>query len=308
MKVAVDPPPRTLNPPSVQQQLSMVADALKVGIAQPPMDTTTTTAPKTTGADGIPQPSNAPDTKMFVVTAGAEPTRAKILEEIKQIESSIAPLVGDYMVELRAPLEAQLAARRKVLQGLKPLGKRLDDTRAALERAKKRRGLAEEAMRLAKVALEQANTEEAKLEGELKTLEASVAPETETDAVKQLGESLANALDQLRNISTLSPEVTKDAQEQSDALISKFAATIGAAEAAVADAKKRMSLRMVGKQPGPPAVIELQQPVTPLITHTLVGKHPVQSNLTSFFGPMKPKSGQNPRVSPFGPPSEPTRS
>ncbi|CAK0907096.1 unnamed protein product [Prorocentrum cordatum] len=91
------------------------------------------------------------------------PTRAETLAVIKQIEQASSALTSPTMKDMKTNLEEQLATKRKMLKGMKPLGQRLDGTRAALDRAEKRKEQAATALTFAQKTMEQAEAEEAKL-------------------------------------------------------------------------------------------------------------------------------------------------
>ena len=227
--------------------------------------------------------------------SASPPTRAVILEEVKQLEAAIAAVAAPGMAGVRADLQQQLAAKRKQLQDLKPLGQRLDGTRAALERATKRRLQAEEAQRLADAALQKALSEEETLKKDLQELEAAVGPDgMQETSLAALGVQMAAAVDQLKNLNdTVDENVIKDAQQECENLLSRFQATVKAAEVAAAQARAAAPRRLQGKQPAP----DPPEPETrPTITNRLVGRQKVQSHLTSFFPFKKARSSLFPQV------------
>ena len=194
--------------------------------------------------------------------------RADTIAEIKQIEAAILAITSPSLESNKDALQVQLEEKRKLLHTFKTLGQRLDGTKAAASRASKRREQAEEAVKLAQCTLSQATAEEDQLKKELAELEASVAQESyNTCPLQALGEQLAAAVEQLKSIGVLSPDVADDAQVESEALFLKFQATFKAAELAMEQAKLNVPHRMRGKQT--PAVPSVQPPV---ITHRMVGK------------------------------------
>ena len=177
--------------------------------------------------------------------------------------------------------------KRAMLKSLKPLGQRLDATRAAVERAAKRRVQAEEAKLLAEGVLTKAIDEEEQLKKELSALEASVGLDgvmhdaAAGSPIRTLGEALFTVVSQLRGMQAVDPSVAADAQTQCEHLFAKVCATVEAAEAAKcnAEAASATSRRLRGKQAN---ASERAVPVT--VTRRLAGKRKVHTPLTSFRG------------------------
>ena len=97
------------------------------------------------------------------------PSRQQLQGAIAQLEKALAALEGQDEV-VRAPIQAQLAEKKKQLGELlppKPVGKRLDGARAALERAAKRQQAADEGVELALAVQKAAAEETAKLRAEV---------------------------------------------------------------------------------------------------------------------------------------------
>ncbi|CAK0868120.1 unnamed protein product [Prorocentrum cordatum] len=186
-----------------------------------------------------------------------------------------------------AELEGRLAEKRAELQALRLIGQRLDGTRAALERSRKRRGQAEQAMALAQSTLTAAVEEEKSLAAQLAELEAAVGSDaTPAEAsLVTLGEQLAAAVEQARSFENVGPAVGDEAQHESEALLARFQATLQAAEAAMHAAKTAVPRRLNGKQPieHPPEAPEVRAP-----DRRLPKKQKVQSHLEHWFGPLKP--------------------
>jgi len=217
--------------------------------------------------------------------ATPSPTRSALIAEIKQLEAASAALQGT-----SGPLHAlqeTLDVKRAMLKSLKPLGQRLDATRAAVERAAKRRVQAEEAKLLAEGVLTKAIDEEEQLKKELSTLEASVGLDgvmhdaAAGSPIRTLGEALFTVVSQLRGMQAVDPSVAADAQTQCEHLFAKVCATVEAAEAAKcnAEAASATSRRLRGKQAN---ASERAVPVT--VSRRLAGKRKVHTPLTSFRG------------------------
>jgi len=187
----------------------------------------------------------------------------------------------------RDALQETLDLKHALLKSLKPLGQRLDATRAAVERAAKRRSQAEEAKRLAESVLAKAIAEEEQLKKKLSALEASVGLDgvmhdaAAGSPIRTLGEALFTVVSQLRGMQAVDPSVAADAQTQCEHLFAKVCATVEAAEAAKcnAEAASATSRRLRGKQAN---ADERTVPTT--VTRRLVGKRKVYTPLTSFRG------------------------
>eukprot|EP00959_Pyramimonas_sp_CCMP1952_P024951 523661-Pyramimonas_sp.AAC.1 len=82
---------------------------------------------------------------------------------------AIVALTTPSTAALKASLSEQLEQKRRELQNLKPVGQKLDSLRAALERSRKRKAQAAEALSLAEQAV-RAATEEERLDKELTLL------------------------------------------------------------------------------------------------------------------------------------------
>lgn len=221
------------------------------------------------------------------------PAKGDTLAEIRQLEAAIAAMTSPSMQPVKDSLQSQLEEKRKMLQALKPLGQRLDGTRAALERSRKRKAHAEEALQLAQMTLKQAAEEEDRFQAELNELEATVGlePQQSTPSLQALGEQLAAAVEQLKAFGVLTPNVAEDAQQQSAELLAKFQATVKAAEVAAQQMQqtKPTPMRIIGKTPvvkvAAKAEAACAASLPKIVTHRLCGKQPVQSHLDRFWGP-----------------------
>ena len=232
-------------------------------------------------------------------------SRPTLIAETKQIEAAIAAMLGDSMVEIRRGLEEQLAAKKKALMDLKPLGKRLDDTRAALDRSRKRLAVAEDSVVAAQMSYDQAKEEETKLSTELIALEASIGTDSplDSDSITSLSESLASAVEAIRNISCLPKGVAEDAQAQADLILKRFQSTMASAERAMEIAKLSLPKRLMMKQPPPPPpIVDAMETAFTLVSRRHTSKKPAQ-DAAPTFGPIKKRSRANSdpfAASPYG--------
>ena len=274
-------PGKSGSPNPVARQLATVAATLAA--AAPPAVAASPSVPER----APPQVAAAPEAPPAGEPTPAPPsaTRSSLLSDIKQMEAVVATMSSPVMATAKAELETRLAEKRSELQALRPIGQRLDSTRAALERSKKRREQAEQAMALAQSTLAAAVEEEKNLTTSLMELEATVGSETPSPehSLASLGEQLAAAVEQVRSFSGVDPGVGEAAQRESEALLARFQVTIQAAENAVQAAKQAVPRRLTHKQPTPQPA-ELAVP-----DHRLTKKQKVQSHLEAFFGPAKPR-------------------
>lgn len=189
------------------QVLSARAEAY-LPICRDGTDFTGAASPAPSPAPTVPQaqrqwPSNtnsvSKQTSEHVATAASgilgESTRATVLAEAKELAGAVVALTSQSSAPLRNMMMGQLAARRKELHSLNPIGRRLGNARAALERARKRRLLAEDAMTVAQVALLSAKGEVESLERELHDLETQVRQEP-ADALPALRAQMLVAREQ----------------------------------------------------------------------------------------------------------------
>ena len=216
------------------------------------------------------------------------------------------------MAAAKAELEERLAEKRAELQAQRPIGQRLDSTRAALERSRKRREQAEQALSLAQAALTAAAEEEKNLTTQLAELEASVGAEAPGPelCMAALGEQLEAAVQQIRSFDNVDPSVGEEAQRESETLLARFQATLQAAEAAMQVARANIPRRLNGKQP----LQHREDPPIPL-DRRLNKKQRVQTHIEAWFTPRRPlappAASAQPAATPApaaGPPSRPAPS
>ena len=168
----------------------------------------------------------------------------------------------------RNQIQQQLDARRKQIGDLRPLGKRLDGARAALERARARQTTAEDGLKLAQQTVASAREEVAKIAQEVAELEKQVSqpPPPSQDTLDGLTAQLQAAVQDLTKLGCVSPEAIAEAQSQSETIISKFRATL-------ASAVQTSHHRLNGKQ----------QPAPLNVRHR--GKQPPKRFIHDYFTP-----------------------
>jgi len=187
------------HPPKVADQLAKVAERLLQVTSQ--SATTHGDAAHSAAASGMPG-GNPPTAQPPPRDADLHtPSRQQLQQGIKQLESALQHLTGDDVGETKAHLLAQIENKKRQLVEARPIGQRIDNTRAALERARKRSTLTQEALTMAHAAAEAAAVEESRIAAELADLEASInngPVAMETGCVASLEEHLLAAVGQLR--------------------------------------------------------------------------------------------------------------
>ena len=210
------------------------------------------------GAGQSVAPTNAVPSPATTVTSALAQERSAIQCSIKALENAISSLVGDEFQEQRRIMQEQIEAKKRLLIVSKPIGQRLDNTRAASQRALKRLEQAKGTARLAQEALAAAEMESANLAKELQDLEAEVAANTSANDVEMqdsaacnpiacLEKQLAATVRELKTVGNVSGAVVKDAEEQAALLLSRFKNTIHTAKT-VAREDGGATLRKEGKQ------------------------------------------------------------
>ncbi|CAK0829298.1 unnamed protein product, partial [Prorocentrum cordatum] len=206
---------------------------------------------------------------------GEPPAKKDIVAAVKQLESALAAMSDDpELHEARQAIQARLDAKKKQLGDLKPVGKRLGDTRAALERAYKRQSAAADGLALAQKAVEAAADEVTSLKKAVQELEQQVAsahaapqpaPMDDGDPLGLPKQQLNAAVQALSQCSCVSPEAVQEAQRQSEDISAKFQVTLEHAPA----------------QPAPRRAVGKQRP--PRLRERLNGEQPAKRYITEPF-------------------------
>ncbi len=98
----------------------------------------------------------------------------------------------------------------------KPIGQRLDNTKTALQRARKRLAQTQEGLSLAQQTVETAQMEETKPAAGLAELEATVAASPQAPSAHSLSaleDHLMAAVEQLRQLDALKPVIADEARD-----------------------------------------------------------------------------------------------
>ena len=219
-------PAHTSSGNQVQQQLKVVAEKLAKSAGMSPLSPSPVVPPAAAASPPGGVPAAPEDTST---------TRGALVESIKQLEVSLSTLPQDSSLDgARAAIQFQLDSKRKQLGELRPLGKRLDGARAALERAQKRHATAEESLQLATQAVKTAADEVAQLRKDVAELEKQVAAAPPSTApappaqstIDELTKQMEAAVHELAQFGSVSPEALREAQAQSEAILAKFKATL----------------------------------------------------------------------------------
>jgi len=156
-------------------------------------------------------------------------SRLTVQAAIKQLESAAASILDPAMSDVRDSLLKQAGEKKKLLQVSKPVGQRLDNARAALERTSKRLASAQQTLLLAHATVDAAQEEYDGLSVEVSQLESSIGPGVPgaaSDVMSGLRDQLVNALAHLNECDGVTSEIAGDAKSHSEALFLKFQATL----------------------------------------------------------------------------------
>ena len=233
---------------------------------------------------GRAQPATAP------APAAVPPSRAKVSDQIKALEAAIALMPAEPEFEQQCEaLRAKVTALRREIIDAKPIGARIDGTRAALQRAQDRKAEAVRTLVLAQDAVSAADAETDKLALELAELEAALAhapPEAMDTAppvcsLDMLGSQLKQFISALKADEHIDPAHLSHAEAHVSQLIGGFEATLQHAGRA-REAAGLPNRRLVGKQDAPARDVPVptDQPDTGF---RLVGKQPPRRVITDFF-------------------------
>ena len=208
-----------------QDEVRDVRHALRAGLLQPPPSLH---GPPTSAAGAEPQ-----------TPAAAQPTpppqKAKLQTDIKALETALheLPSEPEYRAQ-RETISEKVSSLKRLIIEAKPIGQRLDGTRSALARAKKRQEQAEAVLAHAHAALQAATDDTDRLATELACLESQFAAPVPSEPLRfdSLEMHLAAAVSELRGSSSVHASAVADAEAQVCALLDKFRRTLQTAKAA----------------------------------------------------------------------------
>lgn len=164
--------------------------------------------------------------------------KAKLLSDIKALETALKhlPEDPDFRTQ-RDMMSEKIAVRKKQIVEARPIGQRLDRTRDALARARKRQALAEETLAQAHATVQATTDESDKLSMELATLESQLVPTYPSEPLRfqALESHLAAAIEELRGSSFVHAAAVSEAESQVCELLDKFKCTLLAAKRAEED-------------------------------------------------------------------------
>ncbi|CAK0851528.1 unnamed protein product, partial [Prorocentrum cordatum] len=161
--------PKPSTPPTAAPQQNPVRAQLS---------TITDTLTKLHESPTITSPAERSLAKYPVHSQGDVLTKAQLQARVKQLEHVLATIPEEDDAELaseRISLTTRLDDYKRQIVGSKPIGARIDGTRAALGRARARREEAEQALKASTLLVKQSTDEVTALEAELSELEASLA-------------------------------------------------------------------------------------------------------------------------------------
>ena len=193
--------------------------------------------------------------------------------EITVLEDTLNKLPAES--DLRASIEAQIAAKKRLIIESKPVGARLDACKLALMRADRRKEQAREAVSLAQATLISAEEEHAKLAIDLTQLEAAVSSQVEASSP---GENMSSAMEAVQGGFNL--------------LLGQLKGCDGAQEEHIKEAEKRMTELFMGMQTmltklSPEQDSEMKdssgQPTEPNTRRRLTSKVPAETTVYQIF-------------------------
>ncbi len=189
------------------------------------------------GRPSSTEPSSPTRSKDF--TTGQQSSKAQLTAQVKSLEAALAHLPDEPIFEdQRKSLAAKAAALKQEISETKPVGRRIDGARTALERAQKRRAEATRALQLAQDVARAAAEEVDKIAAELDELESALAKAPavsifgppEVNPVEGLHKQLCAVLAHLKADPRIDPVLVRLAEENSSRLLQGFRATLSAAE------------------------------------------------------------------------------
>eukprot|EP00972_Heterocapsa_arctica_P051074 7508413-Heterocapsa_arctica.AAC.1 len=137
--------------------------------------------------------------------------------DIKSLESALGllPTEPEYQMQ-RDAIDGKIRFLKRQIIEARPIGQRLDGTRDALARAKKRQTQAEDALAQAHAVLQATTDETDKLSLELATLESQFAAPSSAEPLRfdSLETHLAAAVGELRGSSFVHAAAVADAEAQ----------------------------------------------------------------------------------------------
>ncbi len=170
------------------------------------------------------------------LATGQQSSKAQLAAQVKGLEAALAHLPDEPIFEdQRKSLVAKADALKQEISETKPIGRRIDNARAALERAKGRRTEATQWLQLVQGVARAAEEEVDRIAAELDELEAAlakapgdtvIAPEEPTAVLHQ---QLRDLLEHIRNDPHVDPALVTMAEAHSSQLLRGFRATISAA-------------------------------------------------------------------------------
>ena len=170
-------------------------------------------------ASAAPSSSSAPCSGgTSIGTVQPAESKSEISAHIKHLEAALAALPDTAGCQAsRSHLQQEIAASKRRITEMKPLGARIDACRGALERAEQRKRNALEQVALAQEAVMKAEKEELELKASLASLEALVAQESTTgnaSSLTQLEEGMTAVISDMRASPTLDQNTVGNIQSQ----------------------------------------------------------------------------------------------
>jgi hypothetical protein len=227
-------PPQLPSQNKVDKQLAEVAEKLKQAKAGRQQQQQPQQHPG--GANNrVPPAAPQPNawTKPHAPTAFDAPSveestsKPKLVAAIKALESALASIPeGQGNDEVRTRLLEDIEEKKSQLPDTRPLGKRLDASKAYLERCQRRKEAADEAVALALAAQKHAVAELDEAASQVDSLQSQLSSSSSSTTMEDLEIQLNAAVASLEQSDSVAPEIVAQARQEALALLSAFKSTL----------------------------------------------------------------------------------
>ena len=250
------PPHVTQN--KVEQQLAEISEKLKLATAgKITLKCGQPVGVKPHSSAEAPAPDVGAKSHLPADAPGAEEsaTRSQLVSSLTQLESALAALPEGQGNDVhRTYISENIEEKRRLLGETKReklgVGKRLDMARAAMERAQKRKSIADDSVALALSAQENATAELEQISSEVTSLQQQLSSSSSSvTSMEELEMQLVAAVESLELCEAISPDSVTDARNQSLELLRKFKQSLDLATIVQGGGRPRMHGKQVPQRP-----------------------------------------------------------
>ena len=154
-------------------------------------------------------------------------SKPKLVAALKALESALAAIPeGQGNDDVRARLLEDIEEKRSQLPDTRPLGKRLDASKAYMERCRRRKEAADEAVALVLIAQVHAGAERDEVALQVDSLPSQLSSSPSSTTLEDLEMQLNAAVDSLEQSDSVAPETVMQARKEAVALLSSFKSTL----------------------------------------------------------------------------------